>query len=107
MLFLSCETRVLDDESDNQNKRKDVFIEAKNWLCKKTRLPFEINDPRFHSAARPQNLDRRMSPERTRETSAVSFGDFLTADYDRRLRPREKSPRSERQFRTAVGNRRS
>ena len=53
-------------------------------------------------------LDRRTSPERTGEPSAVSFGGFVTADHARRLRPREiKSPRSERRFRTAVGNRRS
>src|SRR5579862_6663257 len=49
-----------------------------------------------------------MGSRENRGTSAVSFGGFVTADHDRRLRPREiKSPRSERRFRTAVGNRRS
>ena len=38
-----------------RTREKDVFIEAKNWLREKTRLPFEIADPRFHSVARPQN----------------------------------------------------
>ena len=38
-----------------RTRENDVFIEANKWLSEKTRLPFEITDPRFQSAARPQN----------------------------------------------------
>ena len=76
-----------------RTREKDVFIEANNWLREKTRLPFEIADPRFHSAARPQNSTAEWVPreqgKHRRFHSAVSFGGFMTADYDRRLRPRE------------------
>src|SRR5579862_8305216 len=71
-----------------RTREKDVFIEAKNWLREKTRLPFEIADPRFHSVARPQNESRE---------NMGNIGGFIRQFHDRRLRPpfeieRIKSP---------------
>ena len=54
-LFLSCENRVLDFQSDVRTREKDVLIEATKWPSEKTALPLKHADRRFHSAARPQN----------------------------------------------------
>ena len=110
-----------------RTREKDVFIEAKNWLCEKTRLPLKLTDRRFHSAARPQNVtaewvpreagelrlfhsaatdrrsNRRIRPDKNRGPTAVSFGGFGTAVSTRE----NKCVRYERRFRSAVGNRRS
>ena len=61
-----------------RTREKYVFIEANKWLHEKIRLPFEIADLRFHSAAKPQNSTAEWSPERTGE---------LRRFHDRRSRP--------------------
>ena len=67
-----------------RTREKDVFIEANNWLREKTRLPFEIVICGF--ILRP---GRRTQPQNESRENRGNIGGFLTADYDRRLRPRE------------------
>jgi hypothetical protein len=89
MLFLSCENRVLDDKSDDQNKRKRCIYRGQELATWKDKIALWNRRSAVSFCGQAAELDRRMSPERTGETSAVSFGGSMTADHDRRLRPRE------------------
>ena len=89
MLFLSCENRVLDDKSDIQNKRKRCIYRGQELATWKDKIALWNRRSAVSFCGQAAELDRRMSPERTGETSAVSFDGFMTADYDCRLRPRE------------------
>ena len=60
-----------------RTRERDVFIEAKNWLCEKTRLPLKLTDRRFHSAARPQNVTVKL----------VQRALEIFCGYDRRPQP--------------------
>ena len=92
-----------------KTRERDVFIEAKNWLCEKTRLHLKLIDQRFQSAARPQNetsewvpreagkhrlfhsaatdrrSNRQIAPDKNRGATTVSFGGFGTADQTAEL----------------------
>ena len=65
-----------------------IFIGIKNRACEKTKLPLKTHDLRFHSAVVAAERNRRMSPERGRGQSAVSFGGFVTADQTAESDPR-------------------
>ena len=65
-----------------------IFIGIKNRACEKTKLPLKTHDLRFHSAVVAAERNRRISPERGRGQSAVSFGGFVTADQTAESDPR-------------------
>ena len=108
MIFSLESVGFLDIQALVQNKRKwDIYRPQEQGMWKdKFALWNRRSAVSFYGQAAERN--RRMESRENRGTSAVSFGGFVTADHDRCLRPRENnSPRSERRFRTAVGNRRS
>ena len=69
-----------------RTRESGVFIEAKNWLCEKTRLLLKLTDQRFHSAATNRRSNRRIRPDNNRGTTAVSFGGFVTAELTREIK---------------------
>ena len=40
-----------------------IFICIKNRACEKTKMPLNARNPRFHSAVRAAECDRRIEPE--------------------------------------------
>ena len=89
LLFLSCQNRVLDDQSDNENKRKGCIYRGQQLATWKDKIALWNRRSAVSFYSQAAELNRRMSPERTGETSAVPFGGTETVDHDRHLRPRE------------------
>ena len=87
MLFLSCENRVLDDESNDQNKRKRCIYRGQELATWKDKIALWNRRSGFHSAARPQNSTAEWVPreqgKRRRFHSAVPWPPIMTAVWDR------------------------
>ena len=74
LLFLSFENRVLDNKSNNQNKRKRCICRGQELAMWKDKIALETYRSAVSFGGQAAECDRRMSPERSRGTSAVSFG---------------------------------
>ena len=65
-----------------------IFIGIKNRACEKTSLPLKSPIDGFIRWPLTPRLNRRIESRENRGTSVISFGGFITADHNRRLRPR-------------------
>ena len=89
MIFSLESVGFLGIEELDQNKRKwDIYRPQELGMWKDT---FALWNRRsaVSFCGQAAELNRRMGSRENRGTSAVSFGGFVTADHDRRLRPRE------------------
>ena len=68
-------------------RKCDIYRHQEQGMWK-DKFALEITDRRFHSTATDRRLNRRIESRENRGTSVISLGSFITADHNRRLRPR-------------------